>query len=68
METHNKGIHHISVISGDAQRNAEFYVKSLGMRHVKKSVNQDDPGTYHLFFGNGEGAPGSGLTFSPGLG
>lgn len=42
-----------------------FYVKSLGMRLVKKSVNQDDPGTYHLFYGNTEGTPGSGLTFFP---
>lgn len=65
METHDKGIHHITVLSGDAQRNAEFYVKSLGMRLVKKSVNQDDPGTYHLFYGNGNGSPGSGLTFFP---
>jgi glyoxalase family protein len=49
MRNHHKGIHHITAISGDAQRNAEFYVKKLGMRLVKKSVNQDDPGTYHLF-------------------
>lgn len=60
-----KGIHHISVLAGDAQRNAEFYVQKLGMRLVKKSVNQDDPGTYHLFYGNAEGSPGSGLTFFP---
>lgn len=46
--THHKGIHHITVIAGDPQRNAEFYVKTLGMRLIKKSVNQDDPGTYHL--------------------
>jgi glyoxalase family protein len=65
MEKHQKGIHHITALSGDAQRNAEFYVKSLGMRLVKKSVNQDDPGTYHLFYGNGQGSPGSGLTFFP---
>ncbi|MEX0927932.1 MAG: ring-cleaving dioxygenase [Balneolales bacterium] len=65
MEKHHKGIHHITVLSGDAQRNAEFYVKSLGMRLVKKSVNQDDPGTYHLFYGNAKGSPGSGLTFFP---
>ncbi|NBC66211.1 MAG: ring-cleaving dioxygenase [Bacteroidetes bacterium] len=65
MDNHYKGIHHITAMAGDAQRNAEFYVKSLGMRLVKKSVNQDDPGTYHLFYGNAEGSPGSGLTFFP---
>ncbi len=65
MKEHKKGIHHITALSGDAQRNAEFYVKSLGMRLVKKSVNQDDPGTYHLFYGNADGSPGSGLTFFP---
>jgi glyoxalase family protein len=65
MNKHHKGIHHITALSGDAQQNAEFYVKSLGMRLVKKSVNQDDPGTYHLFYGNANGSPGSGLTFFP---
>src|SRR5690625_2727736 len=65
MEKHDKGIHHITVLSGDAQQNADFYVKSLGMRLVKKSVNQDDPGVYHLFYGNANGSPGSGLTFFP---
>ncbi len=65
MKKHKKGIHHITILSGDAQRNAEFYVKTLGMRLVKKSVNQDDPGTYHLFYGNADGSPGSGITFFP---
>jgi len=65
MDSSSKGIHHISVIAGDAQQNAEFYVNTLGMRLVKKSVNQDDPGIYHLFYGNGDGSPGSGLTFFP---
>jgi len=65
MNTHQKGIHHITILSGDAQRNVDFYVKSLGMRLVKKSVNQDDPGTYHLFYGNTDGSPGSGITFFP---
>lgn len=65
MKNHHKGIHHITVLAGDAQRNADFYVKSLGMRLVKKSVNQDDPSTYHLFYGNANGSPGSGLTFFP---
>lgn len=62
---HHNGIHHITVLAGDPQRNAEFYVKTLGMRMVKKSVNQDDPGTYHLFYGNQSATPGSSLTFFP---
>lgn len=65
MKKHYKGIHHITALAGNAQRNADFYVQSLGMRLVKKSVNQDDPGTYHLFYGNANGSPGSGLTFFP---
>lgn len=65
MDEHHKGIHHITVLAGDAQQNADFYVNKLGMRLVKKSVNQDDPGTYHLFYGNSKGSPGSGLTFFP---
>lgn len=65
MDNTSKGIHHITALAGDAQRNADFYVKSLGMRLVKKSINQDDPGTYHLFYGNANGSPGSGLTFFP---
>ena len=65
MKTHHNGIHHITAMAGDAQQNADFYVKKLGMRLVKKSVNQDDPGTYHLFYGNADGDPGSGLTFFP---
>ena len=65
MENHHNGIHHITALAGNAQRNVDFYVKSLGMRLVKKSVNQDDPGTYHLFYGNAEGSPGSGFTFFP---
>ena len=62
---HHKGIHHITVLAGDPQRNAEFYTELLGMRLVKKSVNQDDPGTYHLFYGNQAAEPGSSLTFFP---
>jgi glyoxalase family protein len=65
MATHQKGIHHITALAGDAQRNADFYVNKLGMRLVKKSVNQDDPGTYHLFYGNANATPGSGMTFFP---
>lgn len=60
-----KGIHHISIIAGHPQRNAEFYVNKLGLRMVLKTVNQDDPGTYHLFYANGAGAPGSSITFFP---
>lgn len=63
--THHKGIHHITVLAGSAQDNAEFYTQTLGMRLVKKSVNQDDPGTYHLFYGNQSATPGSSLTFFP---
>src|SRR5690625_274098 len=65
MKDYHSVLHHISVIAGDSQQNAEFYVHVLGMRLVKKSVNQDDPGTYHLFYGNAKGDPGSGLTFFP---
>lgn len=65
MKHDEKGIHHISIISGDAQTNADFYVKKLGLRMVLKSVNQDDPGTYHLFYANAEGEPGSSITFFP---
>jgi glyoxalase family protein len=61
----SKGIHHISVISGDGQRNANFYVNIMGLRMVMKTVNQDDPSNYHLFYANGAGQPGSSLTFFP---
>ncbi|TYP93413.1 glyoxalase family protein [Fodinibius salinus] len=60
-----RGLHHISVIAGDPQENYDFYVKKLGMRMVKKTVNQDDPTKYHLFYANSEGSPGSSLTFFP---
>ncbi len=59
------GLHHITAISGPAQENVDFYVGVLGMRLVKKSVNQDDPGTYHLFYADAEGRPGTDLTFFP---
>lgn len=62
---HQKGLHHITVLAGDPKENADFYIKGLGMRMVKKSVNQDDPGTYHLFYGNEAANPGSSLTFFP---
>src|SRR3954470_8405255 len=60
-----KGIHHITAIAGTAQENLDFYAGVLGMRLVKKSVNQDDPGTYHLFYADAEGHPGTDLTFFP---
>ena len=62
---HAKGLHHITVLAGNARDNADFYTHKLGMRMVKKSVNQDDPGTYHLFYGNEAATPGSSLTFFP---
>ena len=51
------GLHHITAIAGPAQENLDFYAGILGMRLVKKSVNQDDPGTYHLFYADAEGHP-----------
>jgi glyoxalase family protein len=59
------GIHHVTAIAGDAQENVDFYAGVLGMRLVKRSVNQDDPGTYHLFYADGAGHPGTDLTFFP---
>ena len=59
------GLHHITAISGPAQENLDFYAGILGMHLVKRSVNQDDPGTYHLFYADAEGSPGSDLTFFP---
>ncbi len=59
------GLHHITAIAANAQRNYEFYTKVLGLRLVKKTVNFDDPGTYHFYYGNEEGTPGTILTFFP---
>ncbi|HEU4799195.1 MAG TPA: ring-cleaving dioxygenase [Gemmatimonadales bacterium] len=59
------GLHHVTAISGDAQENLDFYVGVMGMRLVKRSVNQDSPGTYHLFYADAEGSPGTDLTFFP---
>jgi glyoxalase family protein len=59
------GLHHVTAIAGPAQENLDFYSGVLGMRLVKRSVNQDDPGTYHLFYADAEGHPGSDLTFCP---
>src|SRR5918997_720565 len=59
------GLHHVTAISGPAQENLDFYAGMLGMRLVKRSVNQDVPGTYHLFYADAEGHAGSDLTFFP---
>jgi glyoxalase family protein len=58
-----EGIHHITSITGDARRNVEFYAGVLGLRLVKKTVNQDEPSVYHLFYADEQGSPGSDLTF-----
>ena len=58
-----EGIHHVTCITGDAPRNVDFYTRVLGLRMVKKTVNQDDPTVYHLFYADEEGSPGSDITF-----
>ena len=58
-----EGVHHITAITGDAQKNVDFYVGVLGLRLVKKTVNQDDPTVYHLFYADEKGDAGSDLTF-----
>jgi glyoxalase family protein len=58
-----EGIHHITAITGDARRNLDFYTRVLGLRLAAKTVNQDDPGVYHLFYADEQGRPGSELTF-----
>ncbi|MCP9200818.1 ring-cleaving dioxygenase [Gramella sp. GC03-9] len=65
MENKILGLHHITAIAGDPQRNYDFYTKTLGLRMVKKTVNFDDPQTYHFYFGDEVGSPGSILTFFP---
>ena len=57
------GLHHITAIAGDPQRNIDFYTQVLGLRLVKRTVNFDDPGSYHFYFGGRDGAPGTLLTF-----
>jgi glyoxalase family protein len=59
------GLHHVTAISGDAQENLDFYAGVMGMRLVKRSVNQDAPGTYHFFYADRDGSPGTDLTFFP---
>ncbi len=63
MKDRIPGIHHVTAVAADPNRNRAFYTRVLGMRLVKRTVNFDDPGTYHLYYGNGEGAPGTLLTF-----
>lgn len=65
MENRILGLHHITAIAGNAKRNYDFYTKTLGLRMVKKTVNFDDPGTYHFYFGDEVGTPGTILTFFP---
>ena len=65
MENKILGLHHITAIAGNAKRNYEFYTKVLGLRMVKKTVNFDDPHTYHFYYGNENGTPGTILTFFP---
>ncbi len=59
------GIHHITAMASDAQRNIDFYVSILGLRFVKKSINQDAPDVYHLYYGDEVGSPGTAMTFFP---
>lgn len=65
MENRILGLHHITAIADHAQRNYKFYTEVLGLRMVKKTVNFDDPGTYHFYFGDEVGTPGTILTFFP---
>src|SRR2546421_1236600 len=58
-----EGIHHVSSITANAQANVDYYAGVLGLRMVKKTVNQDDPTVYHLFYGDEHGSPGMDLTF-----
>ncbi|MFB6270225.1 MAG: ring-cleaving dioxygenase [Halobacterium sp.] len=62
------GIHHVTAIASDPQRNYEFYTETLGLRLVKQSVNQDDVSVYHLFYGDHGGSPGTSMTFFPYVG
>jgi glyoxalase family protein len=65
MENSIPGIHHVTAIAGDPQANIDFYAGVLGLRLVKLTVNFDDPTTYHLYYGDGQGHPGAILTFFP---
>jgi glyoxalase family protein len=65
MPTPILGLHHVTAIASDPQRNLDFYTEVLGLRFVKRTVNFDDPGTYHFYFGDDSGSPGTILTFFP---
>jgi glyoxalase family protein len=65
VQTPISGIHHVTAVASDPQRNLDFYTEVLGLRLVKRTVNFDDPGTYHFYFGDEVGSPGSILTFFP---
>ncbi|PRX50338.1 glyoxalase family protein [Prauserella shujinwangii] len=65
MPFQTSGLHHVTAIGGDPQRNADFYLRTLGLRLVKTTVNFDDPGTYHLYYGDTSGRPGTLMTFFP---
>src|SRR5438309_7109152 len=65
MKSKIPGLHHVTAIASDPQRNLDFYVGVLGLRFVKRTVNFDDPGTYHFYFGDNRGTPGTILTFFP---
>lgn len=58
-----QGLHHITLVTADAQRNVDFYTRILGLRFIKKTVNFDDPGSYHLYYGDDIGRPGTAVTF-----
>jgi glyoxalase family protein len=58
-------LHHVTCIASDPQQNMDFWVETLGLRLVKRSINQDDPSTYHFFFADAEGTPGTSMTFFP---
>src|SRR6201997_5912938 len=57
------GLHHVTAIASDPQRNLDFYCEALGLRLVKRTVNFDDPGSYHFYFGDNIGSPGTIITF-----
>ena len=65
MKTLIAGLHHVTAIASDPQRNLDFYTQVLGLRFVKRTINFDDPGTYHFYFGDDTGSPGTILTFFP---
>ena len=65
MDKQILGLHHVTAISSNAKQNHHFYTNVLGLRMVKKTVNFDDPGTYHFYFGDEQGTPGTIITFFP---